>query len=199
SDINRPRAPPGSLSENPRGGRHCRSGSQYGNEFTTFHGLLLPMPEAEQVLAFQIQSSAEIASLVGGSSLYCFRSTRQTSWRHSHPQSMLRRRMSGLGACEIIGEDVQRHFAGDVGQTFHQEVRRAHAGFDRAEGVLDRLAPRPHGVRICIEPSLDLLHDLLVLPAGDPALLGRRALALDCTGLAGSPAPVTTKLLAAFN
>src|ERR1700757_4501502 len=28
-------------------------------------------------------------------------------------------------ACEIIGEDVQRHFAGDVGQTFHQEVRRA--------------------------------------------------------------------------
>ena len=39
----------------------------------------------------------------------------------------------------------------------------------------DRLAPCPHGGGIGVESPLDLLDEMLVLPAGDPALLGRRA------------------------
>ena len=48
-------------------------------------------------------------------------------------------------AGEIVREHMQRHLAGDARQRFHQEVRRAHAGLDRAEGMLDRLAPAARG------------------------------------------------------
>ncbi len=37
-----------------------------------------------------------------------------------------------------------------------------------------------------VEPLLDGLEDMLVLPAGNPALLARRAVTLDGAGLAGS-------------
>ena len=49
------------------------------------------------------------------------------------------------GAGEIVGEHVQRHLGGDAWQRLHQEVRCPHPRLDRAEGVLDRLAPLPHG------------------------------------------------------
>lgn len=66
---------------------------------------------------------------------------------------------------------MQRHLSSDIPQTLHQEVGRTHTGLDRAEGMLDRLAPRPHGVGIGVEPSLDLLDHMLVLPARDATLL----------------------------
>src|SRR5579863_5043316 len=59
--------------------------------------------------------------------------------------------------------------------------------------MLDCLTSRPHGVRIGIEPSLDLLDHMLVLPARDPALLGRRTLALDGAALACRRRPVTAQ------
>lgn len=74
-------------------------------------------------------------------------------------------------AREIVGEDVQRHLAGDVWQPLHQEVGCAHASLDRAEGVLNRLSPRPHGIGICVEPSLDFLDDMFMLPPGDPLFI----------------------------
>jgi hypothetical protein len=42
--------------------------------------------------------------------------------------------------------------------------------------MFDRLAPRAHGVGICIEPALHSLEYMLMLPARDPAQrLTRRA------------------------
>jgi hypothetical protein len=66
-------------------------------------------------------------------------------------------------AREIVGEDVQRHLAGDAWQRFHQEMRRAHARPDRAEGMLDGLAPLTHGLWVLIEPALHGLKHV-----GDP-------------------------------
>ena len=62
---------------------------------------------------------------------------------------------------------------------------RRDAGLDRAEGVLDRLAPLAHGRRVLVEPPLHGFENRLMLPARDPALFGWRALALDRAARAG--------------
>ena len=85
---------------------------------------------------------------------------------------------------QIIGEHVRRHFRRDVGKPFHEEVRGAHPRLDRAEGMFNRLAARAHGARIRIEPTLNLLHQMLVRPARHPALLAGRALVFDRAGRA---------------
>jgi hypothetical protein len=43
-------------------------------------------------------------------------------------------------AGEIVGQYVQRHLGGDLGQTFHQEVCRAHSHLQSGERMFDRLA-----------------------------------------------------------
>jgi hypothetical protein len=53
-------------------------------------------------------------------------------------------------------------------QRLHQEVRRSHARLDRPEGMLDRLAPLTHGLRVLVKPTLHGFKHMLVLPAGDP-------------------------------
>jgi hypothetical protein len=88
-------------------------------------------------------------------------------------------------ASKIVGEDVQRHLARDTRQRLHQEVHRSHARLDRREGVLDRLAPLAHGLRVLIEPPLHGFENMLMLPARDPALFGWRAFALDRAAWAG--------------
>src|SRR5215831_13240421 len=65
--------------------------------------------------------------------------------------------------------------------------------------MLDRLASPPHGVGIGVEPSLDLLDHMLMLPARDPALLGRRTLALDRAALARCCRPVTAQRHSMFD
>ncbi len=86
---------------------------------------------------------------------------------------------------QIIGEHAQRHLGAHVLQPFHQEMGRPHPRLDRAKGVLDRLAALAHGLRVLVEPSLDGLKDVFVLPAGDPAFLARSATVLDGAVLAG--------------
>ena len=86
---------------------------------------------------------------------------------------------------QVVGEHVQSHLGGHVGQTLHQEVRRPHPRLDGAEGMLDGLAPHPHQIRARFEPRLDGLDQVLVFPARDPALLRRRALPFDRAGRAG--------------
>ena len=61
----------------------------------------------------------------------------------------------------------------------HQEVGCSHPGLDRAEGMLNRLAPRAHLFRMFVEPALHRLKNVLVLPSGDPALLAGGAAVLD--------------------
>ena len=67
----------------------------------------------------------------------------------------------------------------------HQEVGCSHPGLDRAEGMLNRLAPLAHLFRMFVEPALHRLKNVLVLPSGDPALLAGGAAVLDGAVLAG--------------
>src|SRR5262245_58001442 len=75
----------------------------------------------------------------------------------------------------LIGEYVQRHLGGDLGQTLHQEVRRPHPHLQRGEGMFGRLATLAHGLRVLVEALLYGLQYLLMLPAGDPSLLASGA------------------------
>ena len=79
---------------------------------------------------------------------------------------------------------MQRHLGGHPWQRLHQEVGCAHPGLDRAEGMLDRLAPLAHLLRMLVEPALYGLENMLMLPTGDPTLLARGAAVLDRAALA---------------
>ncbi len=81
-------------------------------------------------------------------------------------------------AFEIVGQHVHGHFGADPFQRPHLEVCSAHPVFDGPEGMLDGFAPLAHLLRMLVEPLLDGLKDMLVFPAGDPALLARRAVQL---------------------
>src|SRR4051795_11837444 len=87
-------------------------------------------------------------------------------------------------AGEIVSEHVQCHLSGHAWQRLHQEVGCAHPGLDRAEGMLDRLAPLAHLLRMLVEPALYCLKNRLMLPTGDPTLLARGAAVLDGATLA---------------
>ena len=95
-------------------------------------------------------------------------------------------------ALEIVGQHVQRHFGPDPFQRLHLEVRIAHPGLDGSERMLDRLAPLAHLLRMFVEPPLDGLKNLFVLPARDPMLLACGALVLDGAVLADI-GPVTAQ------
>ena len=84
-------------------------------------------------------------------------------------------------AREVISQDVQRHFGSDSRECLHQEVSCAHPRLDRAEGVLHRLAPLAHPLRVLVEPPLDRLKNILMLPAGDPPFPARGAAVPDGT------------------
>jgi hypothetical protein len=71
---------------------------------------------------------------------------------------------------EIVGQNVQRHFGGDLRQRLHQEVGGAHPSLDGPERMLDRLAALAHGVRVGVEPLLHGFEHLLMLPPRNPSL-----------------------------
>jgi len=75
---------------------------------------------------------------------------------------------------------VQGHLGGHARQCLHEKVGCSHTRLDRAEGMLDRLASPTHGLRILVEPLLDSLQHMLVLPPCDPALHSCRAAAFQC-------------------
>ena len=82
-------------------------------------------------------------------------------------------------ALEIVSQHVQRHFGGDPFQGLHLEVGIAHPVFDRSERMLNRFTPCAHHLGMLVEPLLDILKNMFVLPAGNPAFLARGALILD--------------------
>ena len=51
-----------------------------------------------------------------------------------------------MNPCEIVGQDVQRHLGGDLGETLNQEVRCPHPHLQSAEGMFDDLPTLPHGL-----------------------------------------------------
>jgi hypothetical protein len=48
-------------------------------------------------------------------------------------------------------------------------MRRAHPHLERTEGMLNRLAPAAHGLRILIQPLLHGFENVLMLPSRDAA------------------------------
>jgi hypothetical protein len=62
---------------------------------------------------------------------------------HSRPDRCQQRPCTDYihDARQIVGEHTERHLARDLRQRLHQEVRRAHPHLERAEGMLNRLAP----------------------------------------------------------
>ena len=78
---------------------------------------------------------------------------------------------------------MQGHFRTDPFERLHLEMCIAHPVFDGSKWVLDGFAPLAHLFRMLVEPLLDGLEDVFVLPAGNPALLARGAAILDGAGL----------------
>jgi hypothetical protein len=71
------------------------------------------------------------------------------------------------------------HLGGNPWQRLHQEVSSSHPGLDRTEGMLDRLAPLAHLLRMLVQPSLHRVENMLMLPPGDASLLAGGAGVLD--------------------
>jgi hypothetical protein len=65
-------------------------------------------------------------------------------------------------------------------------VGSSHPSLNRPEGMLDRLAPLAHFFRMLVEPALDGLESLLMVPTRDPSLLAGGAALLDEATLAGA-------------
>ena len=94
-------------------------------------------------------------------------------------------------ALEIVGQYVQGHLGADPFQGLHLEVAIAHPVFDGAERMLDGFPSLAHGLRMLVEPLLDVFKDVFMFPAGDPALLARGTAILDraCPAGRGPVAP----------
>lgn len=105
--------------------------------------------------------------------------------RASDRREQLRHAEDRYHPLQIVGQNVQRHLGSDVFQRLHLEVRGAHTRLDRPEGMLDGLASQRHLVGRIVEPLLDALKDVLVLPATDAALESGGAAAFDRTASAG--------------
>jgi len=88
-------------------------------------------------------------------------------------------------AREIVGQHMQCHLGGYSWQRLHQEVGCSHPSLDCVERMLDRLAALAHLLRMCVEPMLHRLENVLMNPSGDPSLLGGSAAVLDGAALAG--------------
>ena len=98
-------------------------------------------------------------------------------------------------ARQIVGQHTERHLRGDLRQGLRQEVCCPHPHFDRAEWMLDCLAPCAHRVGVPIEPRLHCLDHLLVLPSRNPPLRSFGAFRFQRAGAARSR-PLAVQLLA---
>src|SRR6266550_1180798 len=80
---------------------------------------------------------------------------------------------------------MKRHLGGNPWQRLHQEVGCSHPSLDGAEGMLDRLAPLLHLLRMLVESPLNGFEEVFMLPSGDPPLLACGAALLDGAAPAG--------------
>jgi len=80
---------------------------------------------------------------------------------------------------QVVGQHMQTHFRADLGQGLHQEMRRAHPGLERAEGMFDRLPSQARRLRCTVESTLHPVEHTFVFPASDPAIWARGASALE--------------------
>jgi len=80
---------------------------------------------------------------------------------------------------------MQRHFRTDMLQCLHLEMSVTHPALDGAKGMFGGFSALLHLLRVLVEPLLDRVQNLFMLPAGDTTLLGRGALILNGTARTG--------------
>ena len=81
---------------------------------------------------------------------------------------------------------MQRHLGGDAFQSAHLEGGDPHSGFDRAVGMLDGHAADGQLRWIFVQPFLDALQHVFMLPQPDALFFTGRAFVLDHAIGAGS-------------
>lgn len=81
----------------------------------------------------------------------------------------------GDGALEIVGQDGQAGFGGDVFKAPRSEVSGGHQAFNGAEDLLDGTAADCHRVWHRFEPTLHGIEHRFVLPSPDALLFAGRA------------------------
>ena len=70
----------------------------------------------------------------------------------------------------VVGEHIECHLGCDLVSSSHQEVRRTHPSLYGPERMLCRLTTQGHLIGVLIEPLLNLLQHILVLPTRDAPL-----------------------------
>jgi len=82
---------------------------------------------------------------------------------------------NGDGALDVVGQDCQAGFGGDVPEPPRSEVGGTHPALDGAEDVLDSTAADRHRLGHRFEPMLHLIKNRLMLPSPDALFLAGRA------------------------
>src|SRR5690606_17849813 len=100
---------------------------------------------------------------------------------------------------DVVGQDRQAGFGGDVLQSARSEVCRAPPSLDGAEDVLDRAAADRHGFGHRLKSALHGIEHRLVLPSSDTLLLAGRAQRTGCTGTTSLLVEVHADELATFH
>ena len=100
-------------------------------------------------------------------------------------------------ALHVIGQDLQTHLGSHSRQRLGEEVRRAHPELQRAEYVLNGLSAQAWCLWCAVQPLLNYLEHVLVLPTRNASIVAGCALGLDrATWACRRPVPV--QRLAAF-
>jgi hypothetical protein len=84
----------------------------------------------------------------------------------------------------VVGEHIECHLGRNLVSSSHQEMRRTHPSLYGPERMLCRLTAQGHLIGVLIEPLLNLLQHILVLPTRDAPLGASRALSLERAVLA---------------
>lgn len=99
--------------------------------------------------------------------------------------------------CQVVSQDGECHLSGDLRKGFGEEVRRSHAGFQRAERMLDCFSTLAHRFWVCVKALLYSLKQMLMLPASNSSLWPGCALRFQRTVLT-SRGPVAPQHFAVF-
>ena len=97
-------------------------------------------------------------------------------------------------ALHIVSQNAEAHLCSDVFESFGEEGRTAHPGFERAKDMFNRLSPHTHGIRQQIEACLHLIQYRLMRPSLHPLHLFRRTARSELKGMAGGKVAVVADL-----
>jgi len=80
---------------------------------------------------------------------------------------------------EVVRQHMQTHLGADMLESFCEEVRRAHPGFQGPKRMLDGFSSSAHPLRLAIETAFDCLEYGFMFPSSDSPVFIGRTLRLD--------------------